>query len=64
MKKFYKCLFFIVSNIELNAVNILGDKMIELSKEIKIIVDDMSRYADWATRDDIKQNCKLIRLCF
>ena len=28
--------------------------MIELSKEIKTIVDDKSRYTDWATRDDIK----------
>ena len=30
------------------------DKMIELSKRIKVIVDDKSRYTDWATREDIK----------
>ena len=30
------------------------DKMIELSKRIKLIVDDKSRYTDWATREDIK----------
>ena len=30
------------------------DKMIELSKRIKIIVDDKAAYTDWATRDDIK----------
>ena len=35
------------------------DKMIELSKEIKKIVDDKSRYTDWATRDDIKANLQV-----
>lgn len=30
------------------------DKMIELSKGIKQIVDDKSRYTDWSSRDDIK----------
>ena len=30
------------------------DKCIELAKKIKELVDDKSRYADWATRDDIK----------
>ena len=30
------------------------DKMIELSKRIKIIVDDKARYTDWSTREDIK----------
>ena len=35
------------------------DKMIELSKEIKVIVDDKSRYTDWATRDDIKANLQV-----
>lgn len=29
------------------------DKMIELSKRIKIIVDDKAKYTDWSTRDDI-----------
>lgn len=32
------------------------DKMIELSKRIKIIVDDKAKYTDWSTRDDIKAN--------
>ena len=35
------------------------DKMIELSKRIKIIVDDKARYTDWATRDDIKANLQV-----
>lgn len=35
------------------------DKMIELSKRIKIIVDDKSRYTDWATREDIKANLQV-----
>ena len=32
------------------------DKMIELSKRIKVIVDDKAKYTDWSTRDDIKAN--------
>ncbi len=35
------------------------DKMKELSKRIKIIVDDKSRYTDWATREDIKANLQV-----
>ena len=35
------------------------EKMIELSKHIKTIVDDQSRYTDWATRDDIKANLQV-----
>ena len=35
------------------------DKMIELSKRIKTIVDDKSRYTDWSTREDIKANLQV-----
>lgn len=35
------------------------DKMIELSKKIKIIVDDKARYTDWSTREDIKANLQV-----
>ena len=35
------------------------DKMIELSKRIKLIVDDKSRYTDWSDRDDIKANLQV-----
>ena len=35
------------------------DKMIELSKRIKVIVDDKSQYADWSTRDDIKADLQV-----
>ena len=35
------------------------DKMIELSKRIKIIVDDKSKYTDWSTREDIKANLQV-----
>ena len=35
------------------------DKMIELSKRIKIIVDDKSKYTDWSTREDIKAELKV-----
>lgn len=35
------------------------DKMVELAKRIKIIVDDKSKYTDWATREDIKANLQV-----
>lgn len=35
------------------------DRMIELSKRIKVIVDDKSRYTDWSTREDIKANLQV-----
>ena len=35
------------------------DKMIELSKRIKIVVDDKAKYTDWSTRDDIKANLQV-----
>ena len=35
------------------------DKMIELSRRIKIIVDDKSCYTDWSTREDIKANLQV-----
>ena len=37
----------------------VDDKMIELSKRIKLIVDDKARYTDWSTRDDIKANLQV-----
>ena len=33
--------------------------MIELSKRIKVIVDDKAKYTDWSTRDDIKANLQV-----
>ncbi len=35
------------------------EKMIELSKRIRKIVDDKSRYTDWSTREDIKANLQV-----
>ncbi len=35
------------------------DRMIELSKRIKTIVDDKARYTDWSTREDIKANLQV-----
>ncbi len=35
------------------------NKMIELSKRIKAIVDDKSRYTDWSAREDIKANLQV-----
>ena len=35
------------------------DKLIALSREVKKIVDDKSRYTDWAQREDIKAELKV-----
>lgn len=35
------------------------DKMLELAKEIKKIVDDTAKYPDWSERDDIKAQLKM-----
>lgn len=35
------------------------DKMVELSKEIKLVVDDKAKYTDWSTREDIKANLQV-----
>ena len=35
------------------------DKMIALSKRIKLIVDDKSKYTDWTFREDIKANLQV-----
>ena len=35
------------------------DKLLALAAEIKTIVDDKSKYTDWANRDDIKAELKM-----
>ncbi len=35
------------------------EKLIELSKAVKAVVDDKSKYTDWANRDDIKAELKV-----
>lgn len=35
------------------------DKLINLSKEVKKVVDDKVKYTDWSTRDDIKAELKV-----
>ena len=35
------------------------DKLIELSKAVKMIVEDKAKYTDWANRDDIKAELKV-----
>jgi len=35
------------------------DKLIKLSQEVKLIVDDKARYTDWAQRDNIKAELKV-----
>ena len=35
------------------------EKLIELSKKVKTVVDDKARYTDWSQRDDIKAELKV-----
>ena len=35
------------------------DKLIELAKAVKLIVDDKAKYTDWSQRDDIKAELKV-----
>ena len=35
------------------------DKLIKLSREVKLIVDDKAKYTDWAQREDIKAELKV-----
>ena len=55
-KSFYDILKAVAKKYEFEYPD---DKMIELSKRIKIIVDDKSRYTDWSTREDIKANLQV-----
>ena len=55
-KAFYDILKAVAKKIEFEYPD---DKMIELSKRIKLIVDDKSRYTDWSARDDIKANLQV-----
>ena len=55
-KAFYDILKAIAKKYEFEYPD---DKMIELSKRIKNIVDDKARYTDWSTREDIKANLQV-----
>ncbi len=35
------------------------DKLLELAKKVKVIVDDKARYTDWSQRNDIKAELKV-----
>lgn len=50
-KAFYDILKFVANKYEFEYPE---NKMIELSKRIKTIVDDKAHYTDWAVKDDIK----------
>lgn len=55
-KAFFDILNIVARKYEFEYPN---DKMIELSKRIKVIVDDKAKYTDWSTRDDIKANLQV-----
>ena len=35
------------------------DKLVELAKAVKVVVDDKVKYTDWSQRDDIKAELKV-----
>lgn len=55
-KAFYDILKMIAHKFEFDYPE---DKLIHLSKEVKIVVDDKARYPDWNNRDDIKAELKM-----
>lgn len=55
-KAFYDILFAVSKKYEFEYPE---DKMIELSKDIKNVVDDKAKYTDWSTREDIKANLQV-----
>lgn len=55
-KAFYDILDYVAKKFEFDYPN---DKMVELAKRIKSIVDDKSKYTDWATREDIKASLQV-----
>ncbi len=55
-KAFYDILLAVSKKYEFEYPN---DKMIKLSKEIRVVVDDKAKYTDWSTREDIKANLQV-----
>lgn len=55
-KSFYDILKAVAKKYEFEYPD---DKMIELSKRIKIIVDEKACYTDWSTREYIKANLQV-----
>ncbi len=55
-KAFYDILNSIAEKYEFEYSH---DKLIVLSREMKIIVDDKAKYTDWSRRDDIKAELKV-----
>ena len=55
-KAFYDILLAVSRKYEFEYPN---DKMIELSKEIRVVVEDKAKYTDWSTREDIKASLQV-----
>ena len=55
-KAFYDILSAVAKKYEFEYPD---DKMIELSKEIKVVVDDKAKYTDFSTREDIKASLQV-----
>ncbi len=55
-KAFYDILLAVSKKYEFEYPD---DKMIALSKEIRVVVDDKAKYTDWSTREDIRANLQV-----
>lgn len=55
-KAFFDIMFAVSKNYEYEYT---PDKMIELFKEIRIVVDNKTKYMDWSTKEDIKANLQV-----
>ncbi len=55
-KAFYDILFAVSKRYNFEYPH---DKLIKLSKEIRLVVDDKTKYTDWSAREDIKANLQV-----
>ena len=55
-KAFYDILLALAAKSDFNYPD---DKLLELAKAVKEVVDDKAKYTDWSQRDDIKAELKV-----
>ena len=55
-KVFYDILLALAAKYDFNYPD---EKLVELAKSVKAVVDDKAKYTDWSQRDDIKAELKV-----
>jgi type I restriction enzyme R subunit len=55
-KAFYDILLSLAVKYDFNYPE---NKLLELAKAVKVVVDDKAKYTDWSQRDDIKAELKV-----